>query len=212
MDGTYLPGHRMGIEELANQLGVSTQPIREALVTLANEGVLEVLPRRGFRVVALRRRDVEDVFRVHAYIAGLLAEEAAAVIDPEQIARLHEMQDQIERVAGRARSHRDLTTIESLNFSFHRTINLVPEAHRLRWFLRAATRYVPRHFFTSWLDTTVGEHPAIIEALERHDASLARRLIEIHVASAAPLVVANLIQSGVLIGAESHERAPEGSA
>jgi len=199
MDGKYKPGERMGIEELAERLGVSTQPIREALVTLGTEGILEVLPHRGFRVAAVHRRDIEHTIRVHAFIAGLLAAEAAAVISPTSIARLREIQAEIERVARMPRDDWQVAVLEDANFNFHRTINLVPEAPRLRWFLRAATHYVPRRDFTNWVDTTVRAHPPIIDALERHDAATARSLVEDHVMKAAPPLIANLVAAGILV-------------
>ena len=148
MSGTYPAGYRMGIDELARDLGVSTMPVREALVALANEGLLEVLPRRGFRVAAISRQDVEDVFRVHALVAGELAERAARAIDAETIARLKEVQEDIEsisqsRMAASVRS----TRIEQANYTFHRMINHASDSERLRWFLRAATRFVPRQFY-----------------------------------------------------------------
>ena len=50
MSGKFSPGQRMMVDELARQLGVSTMPIREALVTLAGEGLVDELARRGFQV------------------------------------------------------------------------------------------------------------------------------------------------------------------
>jgi DNA-binding GntR family transcriptional regulator len=96
--------------------------------------------------------------------------------------------------------------VEELNFRFHRTINQLPDAARLRWFLRAATRYVPRHFYESipgWLDTTVSDHPQIIEALEQRDGALARRLVEQHVLSAGELIVSHLDQRGMWLDERS---------
>lgn len=207
MSGAFRAGQRLVVEELAQQLGVSAMPVREALIALANEGLVEVLPRRGFRVGRIQRRDVEDVFRVHSYVAGLLIEAAAGEITAPDLARLRELQDDIDEVAARgadgAADGDRGPRIEQLNFLFHRTINRVPEAERLRWFLRAATRYVPRHFYEAipgWVDATVQDHPAIIDALERRDAAEARRLMEAHVRLAGELVVAHLGQTDLWAG------------
>lgn len=201
VSGAYRPGQRMAVEELARQLGVSAMPIREALVTLANEGLLEVLPRRGFRVARVGRRDIEDVFRVHAFVAGLLAELAAPVVRDETLADLRSIQNEVERLAHQRLKLADRSAqVEELNFLFHRTINRVPDAERLRWFLRAATRYVPRHFYEAipgWLDTTVGDHPGIIDALADRDAARARELVSDHVAKAGELVIGHLAARGI---------------
>jgi DNA-binding GntR family transcriptional regulator len=195
MSGTYRAGGRLVVEELAQQLGVSAMPVREALIALANEGLVEVLPRRGFRVARIERRDVDDVFRVHSFVAGLLVEAAAAEISDDDVERLRGTQRDIERAAADGAAPDRAARIEQLNFRFHRAVNHVPDAGRLRWFLRAATRYVPRHFYESipgWIDATVQDHPPIIEALADRDAARARRLMEAHVRSAGRMVVAHL--------------------
>jgi DNA-binding GntR family transcriptional regulator len=192
LSGQYPTGERMAVHQLAESLGVSTMPVREALVTLANEGLLEVIPRRGFRVATMGPRDVEDAFRVHAHVAGLLIEEAAPIIPVATIAELRRIQAAILEGFGQPRDERQLAqSVEELNFKFHRTINHVPDAKRLRWFLRAATRYVPRRFYETipgWNEATRDRHGAIIDALEARDAGEARRLMELHVIEAGRLV------------------------
>jgi DNA-binding GntR family transcriptional regulator len=192
LSGQYATGERMAVHQLAESLGVSTMPVREALVTLANEGLLEVIPRRGFRVATLGLRDVEDAFRVHAHVAGLLIEEAAPIIPAATIAELRRIQHAILKSFGQPTDERQLAQrVEELNFKFHRTINHVPDAKRLRWFLRAATRYVPRRFYETipgWTEATRDRHSAIIDALEARNASEARRLMELHVIEAGRLV------------------------
>lgn len=192
LSGQYATGERMAVHQLAESLGVSTMPVREALVTLANEGLLEVIPRRGFRVARMGLRDVEDAFRVHAFVAGLLIEEAAPIITPSTIAELRKTQEAILESFGQRQNEQQLAhRVEELNFKFHRTINHVPDAKRLRWFLRAAARYVPRRFYETipgWKEATRDRHGAIIDALEARDAVEARRLMEEHVIEAGTLV------------------------
>jgi len=201
VSGSFEPGQRMGVEELSKKLGVSAMPVREALVALANEGLLEVLPRRGFRVAPIRKRDILDVYRVHAFVAGLLAEAAAPIITDATIAELRRIQREVDRLSRqKLRLAERSAQIEELNFLFHRTINQVPEAERLRWFLRAATRYVPRHFYETipgWVETTVHDHPDIIAALESRDPAKAREIVERHVAQAGEQVANHLGTRGI---------------
>jgi len=192
LSGQYATGERMAVHQLADSLGVSTMPVREALVTLANEGLLEVIPRRGFRVAPMVVRDLEDAFRVHAFVAGLLIEEAAPIIPAATVAELRRIQDSImETFRSGLEGIQLAQRVEELNFKFHRTINHVPDATRLRWFLRASTRYVPRRFYETvpgWKEATRDRHGAIIDALEARDASTARRLMELHMLEAGRLV------------------------
>jgi DNA-binding GntR family transcriptional regulator len=89
--------------------------------------------------------------------------------------------------------------LEEHNFRFHSVINHIAERPRLRWFLRAATHYVPRHYYEAIpgaLPKTLEEHPAIIEALRTHDRRQARALVERHVADAGELLIDQLSLRG----------------
>lgn len=201
LSGHFQAGERMAVHHLADMLGVSTMPVREALVTLSNEGLLEVIARRGFRVAAISLRDIADAFRVHAFTAGLLAEEAAVVITAETIAELRLVQAGVIEVFDQERAAPDRALlVGEQNLRFHRLINRVPDAKRLRWFLRAATRYVPRRFYETvpgWMELTRDRHGPIIDALEARDKNRARRLMEGHVLEAGEMVTDYLAGRGL---------------
>jgi DNA-binding GntR family transcriptional regulator len=215
MSGEYAPGERIRLEELADRLDVSTMPAREALTALVIEGLLEALPRRGYRVVSLPQQDIEDVFRVHAFIAGILAERAAKTMTAEKIAALRALQAEAEAITtGDLPAEERAVKIEEVNFRFHATVNREPAAPRLRWFLRAASRYVPRHFYQSiptWREATVRDHPEIIDALERKDGATARRLTERHIRNAGEMVVEHFAARGFWTAPAPGEAAPEES-
>lgn len=201
LHGQYKPGMRLPIDALARQLGVSAMPVREGLLILAQEGLVESLPRRGFLVARVHRRDVEDIFAVHAFIAGVQAERAAAAIDDATLLSLTKLQDEIDYIAGLPLSaSQRAVQIEDLNYSFHRTINKVVASQRLLWFLRATTRYVPRKLYEvipGWLEATVTDHRPILSALRNHDALLAGTLMEEHILNGGRLVVNELDTRGV---------------
>ena len=184
-NGTFQAGERLGVQTLADELGVSTMPVREALVSLWNEGLIEAIPGRGFRAIQPRPIDIEDVFAIHAFIARRLAGRAAEVITDDVLDQLRFLQSEISRVVESGLPEPDVARmVEELNFSFHRTINSVVEAPRLKWFLRATTRHVPRGYYTTvpgWPQATLQDHGAIIDALAAHDGVTAGRLMEAHV-------------------------------
>jgi DNA-binding GntR family transcriptional regulator len=200
LTGEYRSGQRIQVEELASRLGVSAMPSREALTTLLNEGLLIALPRRGYRVADITSQDIEDVFAIHSYTAGLLGERAAKLIQPDQIAFLRELNERCEKVANSKRTDaQKAEEVGDLNFEFHRVINEIPDAPRLRWFLRAALRYVPRHFYQqvpTWASTAIAGHAEIVDALERRDAKAARRLLTDHIQVAGRMVVDHLRARG----------------
>lgn len=205
ISGDYPAGTRMAVDELAQQFQVSTMPIREALVALANEGLLVALPRRGFRVAPLGAHDFEDVFLIHSLAAGVLAGRAAEVADDALIDRLDEVQREIVAASRLKRPFAERAfAIEQLNYQFHRLIHRASDSERLRWFLRASTRFVPRKFYEQipgWVDATVNEHPAIIAALRAHDSLAAKQLMTAHVIEAGRLVVSQMAAASGAQGA-----------
>lgn len=191
--GHFKAGDRLGVEDLAQRLGVSTMPVREALLALEQDGFVERLPRRGFRVATVQPQDIADIFKLHAFVAGILAERAAESMDADAVARLRQLQSETTSVARKKIRPEDRAIrIEQLNHEFHRTINRSVQAHRLRWFLRVAARYVPPVYYRSipgWIETTLRDHPGIILAIEKHDSGAARKRMEEHVLRGGRLVV-----------------------
>src|SRR5204863_4533096 len=77
IDGVYEPGDRLTGERLADDFGVSRNPVREAIRVLEAEGFLHAQPRRGAVVASLSVRDVEDLFDVRLSLETLAASLAA---------------------------------------------------------------------------------------------------------------------------------------
>lgn len=94
--GALQAGQALRQEEIARQLGLSRLPVREALNRLATEGLVELKPRRGFFVVALKRDEIEDIFDMRAMLearAGQLAAEQTTTNDADAVDSLVEALD-----------------------------------------------------------------------------------------------------------------------
>lgn len=74
LDNTYPPGHRALESALADELGISRTPVREALVRLANEGLVEVIPRHGMRVLPVLPVDMSEIYVVLTALESAAAE------------------------------------------------------------------------------------------------------------------------------------------
>lgn len=193
ISGHLTAGDRLRVEDIAAELGVSTMPVREALLTLEQEGLVSALPRRGFRVARLLAEDVSDIVAVQAHIASILASRAAVTIDESLIRTLRQIQEEIES-ASRSRLNRQQKAlrVEALNNQFHREVNRIVDSPRLLWFLRITVRVVPRSFYATaagWSELSLTEHPAILKALARHDSKLAGELMKRHVLNGGQVVV-----------------------
>ena len=178
--GNLAAGAPVRPETIADELGISTTPAREALQALRAEGFLDLAPRRGFTVAKLDGNDIRDMFLVQSMVAGELAARAATRATPETIAALDRIHAELIDAASRG----DLTALEELNHQFHREINLAAEAPRLAQVIRLVSRFAPRRFYASiagWPETTVSDHSTLLEAIRRGDADTARREMTEHV-------------------------------
>ena len=191
-------------EHVANELGVSATPVREALMILQSEGTVRWEPRRGFRVIPVTRQDVEDLFNVQAFIAGELAGKAARLIDAKTVDELRVMQGALEAAAGAG----DATQVDALNHRIHRAINVIPEAQRLTSLLGITVRYVPLNYFGNieeWAEASAHDHEPIFRALEAGDADAARLAMAEHIQHIGLLLTEYLEQRGVFARSEPQD-------
>ncbi|MGH3414525.1 MAG: GntR family transcriptional regulator [Marmoricola sp.] len=207
VSGRVRHGEFLRLEPVADQLGTSVTPVREALLALRGEGFVTLQPRRGFVVAPFSRQDILDVYAVQAHLAGELAARACAALDSEAVAGIVSVQEELES------AHRagDAELVERLNHTFHRRINVAADSPKLAQFLVTATRYSPRNFFSEiagWTQASAADHRAIIQALETGDAEAARDAMARHVANAGALLADYLESRGVWIapppGAPEH--------
>lgn len=190
------PGY-LRTEHLAAELGISATPVREALMILHSEGAVRWEPRRGFRVLPLTERDVDDLFEVQAHIAGELAARAATALESAGIERLEQVQARLEAAA----RDRDADLVDRLNHEIHRTINRSSGSSRLTTLLALTVHYVPLGFFgriEGWAEASAHDHSAVFAALRARDAEAARTAMAGHIRHIGRLLVDHLRAEGVL--------------
>jgi DNA-binding GntR family transcriptional regulator len=178
------PGDRLIEEQLSDELGVSRIPIREALRSLAAEGLVELQPRRGASVADVSPEVARDLVEVRATLEGLNARLAARHHDPAIVAQLREV---LEAGNGAARS-KNVDDLVRLNGEFH---DKLAEAggNTILWdimrMLRERTSLVfaantARRAKQDW-----DEHSRILAAVIEGDEELASMLATRHVRRAA---------------------------
>lgn len=199
MSGAVRGGERLRTEHLAEQLGVSATPVREALMSLTGEGMVDFRPGRGFSVVPVTRQDVTDLYDTQAYLSGELAARAAGRLTAADLAGLAELQDELERAV----SAGDLDATERADFELHRRVNHAAAAPKLTWMLSLTLRYVP---FTAYADipgwplAARDGHEPILAALREGATAPARTAMSAHIRLAGDLLVDFLAAQGVLAG------------
>lgn len=190
--GKLKPGQKIDQDGIAALLGVSKLPVREALISLEHEGIVENIPRRGSFVAALTRVDILDHYQLIALASGLAARRAAADLDAEQLDRLSAILEEFERAKSADRQ-------DELNGAFHRTINLAGGSLRLRSALRLLTQTMPEHFYAfaiGWNESAKDEHRAVLAALCARDGVAAERTMVEHITSGGQYAVQRLEEVG----------------
>ncbi|MFD2472164.1 GntR family transcriptional regulator [Amycolatopsis silviterrae] len=99
VSGELRPGDIYSAAALATRLGVSSSPVREALLTLVDQGLLEPVRNRGYRVVAMSERDLDEIYEMRLLLEVPATLSAAANAGPDDLARLDGLAGEIESAA-----------------------------------------------------------------------------------------------------------------
>ena len=169
MSGSLRPGTFIRLDETAAELGVSITPVREALLKLRGEGMVQLEPHRGHVVLPLTRQDIDDIFWLQATIAREVAAAATDHITDSEIDQLDQINDALATAIGSS----DSETIAGLEFAFHRVFNQASGRIKLAWFLLNAARYMPVLVYAAdpqWGAAAVDNHRKLIAALRGRDA------------------------------------------
>ncbi|HEU4568713.1 MAG TPA: GntR family transcriptional regulator [Marmoricola sp.] len=194
LGGEVAPGERLGEVELAEQLGVSRTPVREALRRLAADGLVEVLPNRGARVAQWTTEDLEEIYDLRAMLESHGAARAAERIDPAELPALHRLCAEMEACAERGRK-RDLDRLAELNAELHRRIVDAAASPRLASLIAAVVQ-VPlvmrtfQRYDADALQRSLGHHRELVAALAAQDGEWARSVMRSHVLAAKAVLVA----------------------
>ena len=170
MSGTLRPGTFIRLDETAAKLGVSVTPVREALLKLRGEGMVQLEPHRGHVVLPLTRQDIDDIFWLQATIAKELAATAAQHITDAEIDDLERITEALAAAVAAA----DTELIAATEFAFHRAFNQATGRIKLAWFLLHVARYMPLMVYAAdpgWGAAAVDNHRKLVAALRRRDAA-----------------------------------------
>jgi DNA-binding GntR family transcriptional regulator len=185
--GSLPPGARLRAEPLAERLRTSRTPVREALILLAREGLVDIEPRRGAIVRSFDAADLADLYDVRALVEPHAARRAATRIGRDELTRLAAICDEAE-----TRGAADDEAVEdqvALNEEFHRIVVTAAGSPRLEAALRAVAG-IPRAFRAAfWHDDAQREqslfcHRQIVHALERRQPRLAEAVMRMHIVGA----------------------------
>jgi DNA-binding GntR family transcriptional regulator len=192
IDGRLPPGQRLKEEELARELGISRTPVREALLILQTEGLVDAAPNRGAVVRSHDAGDLEDLYQLRALLEGYAARRAAANVSETTIAELWASCDRFEALIDG-----DVQELVKENLFFHSTILDTAQSRRVAELIRKVIELplVYRSYIWYSVDQrriSAHYHRQITKALEYRDGERAELVMKEHVFEARDVLVSHV--------------------
>ena len=180
--GELEPGERLMEIQLANKLGVSRAPIREAIRKLELEGLVLMIPRRGAEVAEITEKSLRDVLEVRSALEELAVELACERITDEDVDKLREAAKEFEEVSKSG----DVTALAEADVRFHDIIYFATDNQRLIQLLynlrEQMYRYRVEYLKREEVHVTLfAEHDHIIECIVKRDKVAAKQAIGTHI-------------------------------
>lgn len=185
IQGRLRPGERLMELQLAEELGVSRTPVREAIRKLELEGFVVMVPRKGAYVAGITDKDITEVFEVRAALEALAAGLACERITEEEMERLERSVVQISELTERP----DIEALVQEDAEFHETIYRASRNKRLSQILTNLQEQIQRFRLTTLsrpgrTRQALEEHKQIVEAISERQIELAQRLAWEHIENA----------------------------
>lgn len=183
LSGHFIPGERLAEEHLAEELGVSRTPVREALHKLEQEGLIEPLESRGFRVPQDSPEEIEDLFDIRTVLEGYTLKIICERITDEQMAMLEEIIGKADDALRRKR----IDEVFQWNTQFHDTLHsLVADKRRFHSLIVNMRKYVLRYRKDTLRNLgaakrAIDGHRQILLALKLKEPELCERVMRTHI-------------------------------
>lgn len=182
VEGDLAPGSKVNEQNLCDRFAVSRTPLREALRSLAGEGLVVLTHRRGASIADVTRQDLEETFPIVGALEALAGELSCQNITDEELARAGRLQKRL------AAEHRrgDLHAYSATNAEIHRLILAAANNPTLTRMLKSMdgrvrrARYLVNMSEVRWA-AAVAEHEEMLAALQSRDGPLLGALLKRHI-------------------------------
>ena len=195
LKGELKPGERLMEITLADKLGVSRTPIREAIRKLELEGLVVMAPRKGAKVASITERDLNDVLEVRKGMEDLAISLACKRITGEELEKLETIEQSFQKLIESG----NLTELAEMDVKFHDTIYQATNNQRLVQLLNNLREQMYRYRMEYLKDiavrrTLAEEHKAICRALRERDEQQAEEYVSIHIDNQQKAIIRSLSQ------------------
>lgn len=183
--GEFAAGERLFEQALAQDLGVSRTPVRDALKRLAAEGLVDTAPHKGAQVVSFTAEDTAELYELRAQFEPVACRLAVPRLGEEDLAELEELDRRMQEIVAQGRDPAELT---ALNNAFHavfvercgnRHLAIALQAlFRPAIVTRTFSQYAPRS-----LERSMQAHQQLVEAAQARDGEWAEAVMRSHILS-----------------------------
>jgi len=221
-EGAMRGGQRVSDYSVAKAVGVSRTPVREAMSQLATEGFLEQVPKHGFFVKVLSRKELEELFDIRVLLEGYAVARATGAVSAKGLVALDGLCAEMKTIIDEMRAVKNLAPGDAIvrrqilnDVAFHLTIIRsaeIPRVLRMVSDLRLLTQLFSSNNAERWLADPIPplletweEHRSIVKAILDRDARLARERMEAHLELGKKRALA--LHDQKVAGADDEERA-----
>ena len=183
LTGKLVPGERLMENQLAEKLGVSRTPVREALRMLELENLVELVPRKGAQVLDMSEKDIVNILEVRSALEGLATSVACKKMSKEDLQQLKNMEVDFEKAV----AENDVEHFVDIDEDFHDLIFAATENDKLINIFRNLRIQLYRYRMEqaknneTSMSTIVAHHRSIIRAIENHDAEEGASIAQGHI-------------------------------
>ena len=183
LTGKLVPGERLLENQLAEKLGVSRTPVREALRMLELENLVELVPRKGAQVLDMSEKDIVNILEVRSALEGLATSVACKKMSKEDLQQLKNMEVDFEKAV----AENDVEHFVDIDEDFHDLIFAATENDKLINIFRNLRIQLYRYRMAqaknneTSMSTIVAHHRSIIRAIENHDAEEGASIAQGHI-------------------------------
>jgi len=201
VSGRLKPGERVPEQEIADNLGISRTPIREAFRQLESEGFITVTPRKGAVVSPITDKDVREFYEIKSLLEGFAARRACAKLNVKDIKKLEGLNAQMERAADRG----DVKAFFKLDSQFHDQFLEACGNVKLLALIHHLVKQFERFRITAMslpgrMKDSVKQHRGILDAFSKGDAELVERLVRANAERGRDMLVEEILKDRVKYG------------
>jgi DNA-binding GntR family transcriptional regulator len=189
-DGAIGQGTLYSENELAQTLGMSRTPVREALIALAREGLVEISSQRGFRLRQLSAEQRQEIFDLRLLLEPFSARKLAVTAGETEVRRLREIVDAQAELSGAAQQSAFLALDEDFHLlipellGLERTRDTMASLRGAMWLMGFEALALPRRYAA-----VIAEHRAVVDAVAAGDPDAAAAAIHKHITNTCAAVL-----------------------